>query len=71
MAGFLQTYEDWERCITVDCGIPLTPDFIAERIKRLEDKRDYQTRKFIEQWGDAHHAKTLGWFKQAQARVGA
>ncbi|MEL7232576.1 MAG: hypothetical protein AAGJ85_08720 [Pseudomonadota bacterium] len=71
MAGIPQSYQDWERCITVDCGIPLTPGFIAERIKRLEDRRDYQTRKFIEYWGEAHYAKTLGWFQDAQTRVSA
>lgn len=66
-----QTYEEWEHCITVDCGIPLTPRYVADRITALENRRDYQTRKFIEYWGEAHYAKTLEWFHQAKDRVSA
>lgn len=69
MNALPQTYEEWERCITVDCGIPLTADFVASRIKALEDRSDYRTRKFVEHWGEAHHAKTLGWFRQAASRL--
>ena len=64
-----RTYEEWEHCITVQCGIPLTPDFIARRIEALEDESDFRTRNFIETWGEAHHAKTLGWFRQAATRL--
>ena len=27
-----QTYDEWEHCITVKCGIPLTPAYVAGRI---------------------------------------
>lgn len=60
-----QTYEDWVQCITVACGIPLTPDFIARRIEALEDQTGPHTQKFIDRWGAAHHAQTLQWFRQA------
>ncbi|WP_298918953.1 hypothetical protein [uncultured Algimonas sp.] len=60
-----QTYEDWERCITVDCGIPLTRDYVAARIDALQDDKDFHTQKFVKTWGEAHRAKTLGWFRQA------
>ncbi|MDD1651166.1 MAG: hypothetical protein LUO80_12375 [Methylococcaceae bacterium] len=28
-------YTGWRECITVHCGIPLTPDYVAERLKIL------------------------------------
>lgn len=64
-----QTYDEWEHCITVKCGIPLTPDYIARRIVALEDSRDFHTGKFIARWGAAHHARTLDWFREAQSRL--
>ncbi|MEM7060823.1 MAG: hypothetical protein AAF557_24855 [Pseudomonadota bacterium] len=62
-------YEEWEHCITVECGIPLTSEYVAERIKALESRRDHHTQKFIEQWGEAHHARTLEWFRKAEQRL--
>lgn len=64
-----KTYADWERCITVDCGLNLTASFIDARIKALEDRDDYRTKKFIEYWGPAHHAQTLKWFHEAAKRI--
>ena len=52
------TFDEWKHCITVQFGIPLTADFVTGRIEALEDRSDYGTRKFIEQWGEAHHAQT-------------
>ncbi|MEO0385553.1 MAG: hypothetical protein AAF234_18595 [Pseudomonadota bacterium] len=65
------TYDEWEYCITVKCKIPLTPEFVAERITELQDKDDYKTHRFIELWGEAHHARTLGWFREAAERLQA
>ena len=28
-------YAEWRECITVHCGIPLTPDYITERLIAL------------------------------------
>lgn len=69
MKAIPQTYDEWEHCITVQCGIPLTATFVANRIKALEDEKEFSTQKFIECWGEAHHAKTLEWFRQAAARL--
>ena len=64
------TYEAWKQCITVDCGIPLTPNYVQGRIAELTDITDFNTERFIERWGAAHHARTLQWFKQAEAELG-
>lgn len=60
------TYQEWEHCITVECGIPLTAEYIVKRIHALQDMDDYKTKKFIERWGTAHHARTLAWFREAE-----
>ncbi|MEM9732987.1 MAG: hypothetical protein AAF903_05800 [Pseudomonadota bacterium] len=62
-------YEEWEHCITVECGIPLTAEFVAERIAALNDMNDYKTQRFIARWGEDHLKRTLGWFEQAQDRL--
>ena len=59
------SYEDWKRCITVKCNIPLTSKYVHDRILALTDTNDYQTKKFIETWGERHYASTLSWFHQA------
>lgn len=63
------TYEEWEHCITVQCGIPLTPEYVAERIEAMQNTSDFQTQKFVDQWGEAHRAQTLTWFQMAADRL--
>lgn len=59
------SYGEWKHCITVVCGIPLTSDYAQQRIAALGNKSDHHTQRFIEQWGEAHLERTLGWFRQA------
>ncbi|MEM0945960.1 MAG: hypothetical protein AAGK37_01030 [Pseudomonadota bacterium] len=70
MSYIPDTYESWKHCITVKCGIPLTPGYVQERIATLTNESDFQTQRFIERWGAAHHARTLAWFKQAAEELG-
>ncbi|MEM1273463.1 MAG: hypothetical protein AAGF88_06570 [Pseudomonadota bacterium] len=64
--SFLPTsYEEWKHCITVKCDIPLTEDYVAERLSALKDRKDFHTQKFIDRWGAQHHAQTVAWFEQA------
>ncbi|MEM6266444.1 MAG: hypothetical protein AAF707_02885 [Pseudomonadota bacterium] len=71
MAIVPSTYDEWEHCITVKCGIELTPDYVSKRIAGLEDQSDFFTRKFIDLWGAEHHDRTLGWFREAKRRLEA
>jgi hypothetical protein len=64
-----KTYDDWKHCITVDCGIALTAEYVAARIDALQDESDYHTQKFVKMWGEAHRARTLAWFRQAAASL--
>jgi len=61
----LNTYDDWKHCITVLCGIPLTPDYIEKRLAELKNPNDYKTQKFIDTWGEQHLKKVISWFEQA------
>lgn len=71
MNGIPQTYDEWAHCIIVECGIPLTPAYVAGRIAALEDSRDFHTQRFIGRWGEAHHARTLDWFREAAGKLAA
>ncbi|MEM1073419.1 MAG: hypothetical protein AAF665_16395 [Pseudomonadota bacterium] len=59
------SYEDWKHCITVKCDIPLTHQYVSERIAALNDRTNFHTQKFIDRWGAAHHAQTVAWFEKA------
>ncbi len=45
------SYSAWRRCIEIDCGIPLTENFIRERIDALKDAGDFRTEQFIRCYG--------------------
>ncbi|MEM8538016.1 MAG: hypothetical protein AAGF56_09160 [Pseudomonadota bacterium] len=64
-----QTYEEWKHCITVTCDIPLTSSYVAERIDALNDRKQFQTQRFIDRWGEAHYAQTVIWFEQASKEL--
>ena len=65
----LRTYDDWKHCITVLCRIPLTPGYVEERLAALRDPADFGTQKFIATWGEAHLARVIGWFEQAEREL--
>ncbi len=59
-------YEQWRHCIIVECGLELTPDFIAARIAALQDESEHYTQQFIRLYGREYQQVVVGWFKQAQ-----
>lgn len=67
----LETYQDWRHCIEVQCGIPLTADYVAERIRMLSDTTCAQTTKFVTTWGEPHRQRVLEWFRKAASELGA
>lgn len=64
------SYASWRHCIEVSCGMRLTAPWIEQRIAALEDPKDHHTARFVELWGDDHHAQVLAWFRQARAELG-
>ncbi|MFL0807951.1 MAG: hypothetical protein K6L60_11760 [Oceanobacter sp.] len=68
MKGFIipENYDEWHYCITVECGLALTPEYISERISSLNDDKDYYTQQFVKLYGREYLNRVLGWFQQAQ-----
>ncbi|WP_250658105.1 hypothetical protein [Alkalimarinus coralli] len=66
-----QNYDEWHHCITVECGIPLTPTFIDKRIAAMQDTNDFKTKQFIQLYGAQYHQRVLAWFHQAKEQVEA
>jgi len=63
------SYESWKHCITVSCGIPLTPDYIKKRIAVLKDYENEHTKKFLKTWGEPQLQKVTEWFEQASQEL--
>ena len=59
------TYESWVRCITIGCGLELTPDYIAQRLEALRDERDEHTARFQALYGPQHVQRVISWFELA------
>jgi len=60
-----ESYAEWHHCITVGCGITLTPAYIAARIAELRNTEEAETRRFTELYGEAHLGRVVGWFERA------
>lgn len=66
---FPRSFDEWQHCITVKCGIPLTADYCRKRIDALGDTKSYEMEKFTALYGDAYRQQVLGWFQQAHKLV--
>jgi len=64
-----QTYADWRYCITVQCGLALSPDYIQARIQALSAAESEDSLRFRRLYGDSHWQNVLAWFRQAQAEL--
>lgn len=64
-----RNFQEWQHCITVDCGLELTPKYISERIAALQNEKDHHTRRFVELYGRPYLEQVLTWFKQAESAV--
>ncbi|MEM8546741.1 MAG: hypothetical protein AAGF46_01135 [Pseudomonadota bacterium] len=68
---FPRTYEQWHNCITVECGIPLTAKFVAQRLEVWRDESAQETARFRQLYGDEHWRAVIGWFERAEKEVAA
>lgn len=60
------SYATWRHCIEVECRIPLTLDYVRQRIAALDNPADFHTCQFVARWGEAHRQKVVAWFRQSQ-----
>jgi hypothetical protein len=64
-----QTYEQWQHCITVECGVPLTRRFVEERLGVWANPAAEETRRFEQFYGAAHRERVRQWFAQALTQL--
>ena len=64
-----ENYEQWRHCITVECGIPLTAEFVAQRLKVWRDETAEETARFRSLYGDTYWRAMTGWFEKAEAEL--
>lgn len=64
-----RNYQDWKQCITVKCGIPLTLEFIDDRLISLNDKKSEYTRRFIKLYGEEYTNQIISWFALAKHEI--
>ena len=64
-----QTFDAWRHCIEQECGIPLTPDFVRERLTALGDADNAETQRFMRLYGEIHRQRVLTWFDTALESV--
>jgi len=62
-------YPTWRECITVHCGIPLTPVYVAGRLAVLSQAAAEETLRFRKTYGDEHWRSVLDWFQQAEREL--
>ncbi len=55
--------------ITVLCRISFTQAYVEQRLAALRDPVDHGTQKFIATWGEAHLARAISWFEQAEREL--
>lgn len=66
---FPENYEQWQYCITVECGIPLTSEFVTQRLLIWRDESAQETQRFRKLYGDAHWRAVIGWFERAEQEL--
>lgn len=68
--AFMPTnYDEWRHCITVECGLDLTVNYIDTRIVALNNDKDHYTQQFVKLYGREYLQQVLGWFTQAQKQA--
>ncbi|MEP6712308.1 MAG: hypothetical protein ABJA37_07835 [Ferruginibacter sp.] len=59
-----QNFSQWKKCITIDCGIPLTIAFAQQRLKVYENLENSETKKITQLYGEEHLDHLIQWFKE-------
>ncbi|MDP2571358.1 hypothetical protein Q8W40_04120 [Vibrio penaeicida] len=62
-------FAEWRHCITVECGISLTPSYIEKRIQALQSEKDEHTRQFVRLYGEQYKQQVVTWFERAKAEA--
>ena len=60
-----QSFPEWYSCITQDCKIQLTKEFIEKRLAVYMDQNNLETKRFKTLYGDNHLTNVINWLQQA------
>lgn len=60
-----QNYQEWRHCITDNCRLELTSDYIEQRINALQEYDPV----FLQLYGKQHWQQTLEWLNRAQQEL--
>jgi hypothetical protein len=60
-----QSFPEWHSCITQDCKIQLTKEFIEKRLAVYMDQNNPETKRFKTLYGDNHLTNVINWLQQA------
>lgn len=60
-----RTFQEWKTCIEEKCKIALTPSFVSERLRILQDTSHKETQSFMKHYGKDHLMQIIDWYKQA------
>ncbi|MEM6641170.1 MAG: hypothetical protein AAF610_14870 [Pseudomonadota bacterium] len=66
---FPQNYDQWRHCITVECGIPLTSEYVEQRLRVWRDESAQETRRFRELYGDDYWKFMTSCFERASTEL--
>lgn len=64
-----ETYQQWYHCITVECGIPMTREYVTRRLQVLRDTASEETARFQRLYGKAHWRFVVDCFERAGREV--
>ncbi|MBL56487.1 MAG: hypothetical protein CMP61_04785 [Flavobacteriales bacterium] len=59
-----QNFQQWHKCITQDCKIQLTKEFVEKRLSVYMDTNHSETIRFRKLYGDHHLSNVINWLQQ-------
>lgn len=58
-----QDFETWRDCITIKCGIALSPAFARQRLAIYRQVTHIETAEFIRLYGSRHYQNIVAWLE--------
>jgi len=63
------SFAEWQECITMRCGIPLTRAFVEARLAALDDPHRGEAQRFAAHYGELHLQQVREWFDTARCAL--
>ena len=69
--AFPENYQQWRHCITEECGIPLTSEFVEQRLRVWRDESSQETKRYRKLYGDQYWKFMISCFERASKELGS